>query len=166
MVDYLVWIWLAVAVVSALLEFATMQMVSIWFTFASIVAIILALCGVVWWVQVLVFCVLALVLLLALRKFSLKYLLKNNNSTTNVDSVVGTEHKLQQSISPDNAGALKINGVVWTAVCEDESASIEAGNQVRVVKVNGNKLVVVLVEKPENIQPKQKEKEVKKEKQK
>ncbi len=142
MIDYLVWVWLAVAVVSALLEFATMQMVSIWFTIASIVAIILALCGVVWWVQVLVFCALALVLLLSLRKFSIKYLLKNDKTTTNVDSLIGTEHKLRQSITLDSAGELKINGVVWTAVGKDESTSIEAGQQVRVVKVDGNKLIV------------------------
>ena len=141
MVDYLVWIWLAVACVSALLEFITTQMVSIWFTFASIVAIILALCGVIWWVQLIVFAVLALVLLLTLRRFSMKYLLKNTNSATNADSVIGTVHKLAKPITEDQPGELKLNDVVWTAVSVD-GQSISQGSEVKIEKIEGNKLVV------------------------
>ncbi len=143
MVDYLVWIWLAVAVVSAALEFITMQMVSIWFTFASIITIILALCGVVWWVQLLVFCGLSLVLLLSLRKLALKYLLKNDKTKTNVDSFVNNNYKLIQPITADTPGEVKINGVVWTAVSED-GAEIEKDQVVTVVKIDGNKLIVKL----------------------
>ena len=143
MVDYLVWIWLAVAVVSAALEFITMQMVSIWFTFASIITIILALCGVVWWVQLLVFCGLSLVLLLSLRKLALKYLLKNDKTKTNVDSFVNNNYKLIQPITADAPGEVKINGVVWTAVSED-GAEIEKDQVVTVVKIDGNKLIVKL----------------------
>ena len=143
MVDYLVWIWLAVAVASAALEFITMQMVSIWFTFASIITIILALCGVVWWVQLLVFCGLSLVLLLSLRKLALKYLLKNDKTKTNVDSFVNNNYKLIQPITADTPGEVKINGVVWTAVSED-GAEIEKDQVVTVVKIDGNKLIVKL----------------------
>ncbi len=143
MVDYLVWIWLAVAVVSAALEFITMQMVSIWFTFASIITIILALCGVVWWGQLLVFCGLSLVLLLSLRKLALKYLLKNDKTKTNVDSFVNNNYKLIQPITADTPGEVKINGVVWTAVSED-GAEIEKDQVVTVVKIDGNKLIVKL----------------------
>ena len=149
MVDYLVWVWLAVLCVSAALEFITMQMVSIWFAIASIVAIILALCGVVWWVQVIVFCVLALVLLLGLRKFSMKFLLKNTNTKTNVDSFVGSVHKLVEPINVDEPGAVKINGVVWTAVSKDNKP-IKKGLDVKIENVDGNKLIVSKVEDKNN----------------
>lgn len=141
MADFLVWVWLGTAIISAVLEFVTMEMVSIWFTFASIVAIILALCGVIWWVQLIVFCVLALGLLLGLRKFSMKYLLKNTNEKTNVDSVVGTTHKLLKSITKDEPGEIKINGVVWTVISKNGS-SIKKDAEVKIEKVDGNKLIV------------------------
>ena len=141
MVDFLVWIWLCVAVASALIEFVTMQMVSICFTFSSIVAIILARCGVVWWVQVIVFCVLALGLLLGLRKFSMKFLLKGSNEKTNAESIIGTTHTLLKPITKNEPGELKINGIVWTAVSNNGS-SIKKDVEVKIEKIDGNKLVV------------------------
>jgi len=141
MAEYLVWIWLAIAIASAILEFVSMQMVSVWFTVGSIVAIILSLCGVAWWIQLLTFGIVSLVLLLALRKLCLKYLLKNDNTTTNVDGMVGTTQKLIEPIIEDKAGAVKISGVVWTAVTADNTP-IANGETVVVERVEGNKLIV------------------------
>ena len=146
MVDYLVWVWLAVACVSAALEFITMQMVSIWFALASIVAIILAFCGVAWCIQLIVFSVVSLVLLATLRKFSMKFLLRNTNTKTNADSIVGTVHKLIEPIAEDEPGAVKISGVVWTAVTKDGSA-IESNTEVKIESIEGNKLFVSKVVK-------------------
>ena len=145
MVDFLIWIWLGIAIASAVLEFVSMQMVSVWFTVGSIVAIILSLCGVVWWVQLLTFGIVSLVLLLCLRKICLKYLLKNDNTTTNVDGLVGTTQKLVEPITSDAAGAVKISGVVWTAVAESDT-NIEKGEMVKVERVEGNKLIVSKIE--------------------
>lgn len=145
MVDFLIWIWLGIAIASAVLEFVSMQMVSVWFTVGSIVAIILSLCGVVWWVQLLTFGIVSLVLLLCLRKICLKYLLKNDNTTTNVDGLVGTTQKLVEPITSDTAGAVKISGVVWTAVAESDT-NIEKGEMVKVERVEGNKLIVSKIE--------------------
>ena len=144
MVDFLIWIWLGIAIASAVLEFVSMQMVSVWFTVGSIVAIILSLCGVVWWVQLLTFGIVSLVLLLCLRKLCLKYLLKNDNATTNIDGLVGTTQKLVEPITTDTAGAVKISGVVWTAV--SEGANIEKGEMVKIERVEGNKLIVSKIE--------------------
>lgn len=141
MAEFLIWIWLGIAIASAVLEFISMQMVSIWFTVGSIVAIILSLCGVIWWAQLLTFGIVSLVLLLSLRKICLKYLLKNDNATTNVDGLVGTTQKLVEPITKDTAGAVKISGVVWTAVAEND-VSIEKGESVKIERVEGNKLVV------------------------
>lgn len=141
MAEFLIWIWLGIAIASAVLEFISMQMVSIWFTVGSIVAIILSLCGVIWWAQLLTFGIVSLVLLLSLRKICLKYLLKNDNATTNVDGLVGTTQKLVEPITKDTAGAVKISGVVWTAVAEND-VLIEKGESVKIERVEGNKLVV------------------------
>lgn len=143
--DYLVWVWLAVLCVSTALEFITMQMVSIWFAIASIVAIVLALFCVAWWVQLIVFSVLSLVLLVTLRKFSMKFLLRNTNTKTNADSIIGTVHKLIEPISEDKPGAVKINGVVWNAISKN-GKSIKQNVEVKIENIEGNKLVVSKVE--------------------
>ena len=147
---YFVWIWLAILVVSAVLEFVSMQMVSVWFCVSSVVAVILDLCYVPIWVQALVFVLLALVLLICLRRFCLKFLLKGDNTKTNVDTFVGSVFPLLEEIKPEQSGSVKVNGVVWTATTKDEQ-TIKKGEKVVVQKVDGNKLIVEkFKEKKEN----------------
>ena len=146
---YFVWIWLGILVVSAVLEFVSMQMVSVWFCASSIVAAILDLCGVAIWVQALVFVLLALMLLVCLRKFCLKFLLKGDNTKTNVDTLVGQEFSLIYEIKDGENGSLKVNGVVWTARSTKEQ-TIKKGEKVVVTKVDGNKLIVEKAKKGEN----------------
>ncbi len=135
------WIWVAVICISAIVEFATMQMVSIWFVGGGLVALILYFCGVGWEIQLIVCLVVTIVLLLSCRKLCMKFLLKGTDEKTNVDSLVGKEVKLLKGINVDEAGEVKVNDVIWTAVAQD-STNIEVGNKVRVVAVQGNKLIV------------------------
>ncbi len=138
---YFVWIWLGILALSAILEFVTMQMVSVWFCASSFAAVILDLCSVAIWVQALVFVLLALLLLVCLRKFCLKFLLKNDNAKTNVDQLLGSVHTLLEEIKKGENGSLKVNGVVWTAQ-SDKGQAIKKGEEVVITKVDGNKLIV------------------------
>ena len=143
MIDTWIWIWLGVVCCSAVIEFMSLQMVSIWFVAGGIVALILAIIGGIdLWIQIVVFIVLSMILLLSFRKMALKYLLRNTNTKTNVDSIVGKETRLLEPISLDKVGSVKINGVVWTAIAENDTISIPAETLVAVVEVRGNKLVV------------------------
>lgn len=143
MIDTWVWIWLGVVCCSAVIEFMSLQMVSIWFVAGGIVALILAIIGGIdLWIQIVVFIALSMILLLSFRKMALKYLLRNTNTKTNVDSIVGKETRLLAPISLDKVGSVKINGVVWTAIAENDTISIPAETLVAVVEVRGNKLVV------------------------
>lgn len=136
----MVWIWTAVFIVSIVVEIVTVELASIWFTFGSFVAFILALCHVNESIQIIVFLVSSVLLFIGLRPLLVK-LLKNNKEKTNVDSLVGTVHTLQKEIGQEEAGEIKLNGVVWRAVSE-ENENIAAGEKVQIVAVKGNKLIV------------------------
>ncbi len=138
--DIMIFIWLGVICISAIFEFVTFEMAGIWFVAGGIFALLLALVGVstVW--QIIAFFALSLVLLLTLRKFCLRVLLKKDEKT-NVDALAGTTAKLLTAISPDNPGSLRINDVVWTAVAKGNT-KIESDTEVKIIKVEGNKLVV------------------------
>ena len=143
MIDTWVWIWLGVVCCSAVIEFMSLQMVSIWFVAGGIVALILAIIGGIdLWIQIVVFIALSMILLLSFRKMALKYLLRNTNTKTNVDSILGKETRLIDAISLDNTGSVKINGVVWTAIAESDDISIPENTLVIVKEIRGNKLVV------------------------
>lgn len=135
----MIYVWLAVVVVSAIVEAFTLQMAGIWFVVGGLVALIMAACGVALEWQIIVFVIVSLVLLLALRRLCLRFILKKDNTRTNVDAIVGLKVKLLAD-SKDGISEGKIGDVVWTVVLQDgETAS--AGDTVEVVEVQGNQLI-------------------------
>lgn len=139
---FMFWVWLGVLVLTAVLEFATQEVVSIWFTVGAIVPLILAGTGVVSWEwQVLIFLVVSVALILSLRRLTKKFLLRNANYRTNVDSLIGKECRMLSRTDFETRGSVKINDVVWTVVAANDVA-IEKDEIVRIVKVDGNKLIV------------------------
>ncbi len=138
----LFWIWLAVIVVTAVVEMLTMEVVSIWFTFGAIIPFILSATNVVGWeIQIIVFVVVSAVLILSLRKITKKFLLRNSNEKTNLDSIIGKKYRLIDRTDFENNGTVKVNGVVWS-VLSDNGEAIESGEIVQIVKIDGNKLIV------------------------
>lgn len=135
-----VWIWTAVIVATLIFEFITSELVCIWFSASGVVSLILALCGVPYWVQLLVFVIVSVALLLCLRKICLK-ILKNSKEKTNLDNLVGKKFVLIDPIGERDAGTIKINGVVWACV-EKNNKACPAGSEVEIVEFVGNKVVV------------------------
>lgn len=141
-----VWIWLAITALALIIEFVTMELVSIWFVAGGLIALILTACGVSYVVNVIVFIVISFVMLFSFRKLALKVLNKNNNEKTNVDEFIGKTFKLLTEITESTPGTIKIHGVIWNVVTEDDS-SIEKDNYVTIVRVKGNKFIVKKGEK-------------------
>lgn len=135
-----IWIWLAIIVVCMLVEFVTMEMVSIWFILGSLVALALAGMGVPVPYQVITAIVLSFICLFSFRKLALK-LLKKDNQKTNLDRTLGEKTKLLTPITQDNLGTIKLNDVVYNAKSEN-GKPIEAGVEVELVKLDGNKYIV------------------------
>ncbi len=135
-----IWIWLAIIVVCMLVEFVTMEMVSIWFILGSLVALVLAGMGVPVPYQVVTAIVLSFICLFSFRKLALK-LLKKDNQKTNLDRTLGEKTKLLTPITQDNLGTIKLNDVVYNAKSEN-GKPIEAGAEVELVKLDGNKYIV------------------------
>ena len=140
-----IWIWVAVVAVSLVVEFTTMEMVSLWTAIGGIIALVLAALDVCVEAQLIVFFIISIVLVLTLRKVALKYLLKNSDTKTGTDRIVGNSYKLITSITDDEPGTLKVNDIIWWAKSKD-GAPISAGNVVEVVELKGNKLIVKIKE--------------------
>lgn len=139
---FMFWVWLGVIIVTAVLEFITLDLTSIWFTVGAIVPLILSIVEAVGWEwQVVIFVVLSLVLIFSLRKVTKKFLLRNAKEKTNLDSVIGKSFKLLSAIDDDGIGTIKVNGVVWNVVSAD-GTQVEKDAKVKIVKVEGSKFVV------------------------
>jgi membrane protein implicated in regulation of membrane protease activity len=135
----MIWVWLALIIVSFIIEALTMDMVSIWFTAAGIGALITALLDLDLIIQLLVFIVIAGVLLLWTRPMA-KKALAGRQVKTNADMVVGQTAIVTEKITRDDRGAVKIQGKEWTAITDEEE--ILPGERVTVLAIDGVKLVV------------------------
>ena len=138
---YMNWIWLALLVLFAIAEAATVGLASIWFAAGAAVALLVsALSGPIW-LQISAFLLVSLLSLLAARPLAQKYL-KPNYQPTNADRVIGRQAVVTEEI--DNLkgqGAVSVGGTVWTARTTGE-APIPAGATVFVERIEGVKLFV------------------------
>ena len=142
----MLWIWVAVIVLSIIIEVFTMEIVSIWLTFGAIIPLILAATGKVnWLIQLVVFFVVSTVLIVSLRKVTKKFLLKNATEKTNLNALIGQKFRMLERTDFETIGSIKINGVVWSAVGLDRQ-TIEKDDIVEIVNVSGNKMVVKKVD--------------------
>ena len=135
------YIWLAVTAAALIVEFMTAELVSVWFVGGGLVAMLLAGLGLDWYVHVPAFIVVSFLLMLCFRRLVMKKLNKGEVKT-NAETVIGKEYELLTAIGFNQAGSIKINGVIWTAVAEDDNAEIPAGTKVVIQKIEGNKYIV------------------------
>lgn len=135
-------IWLGVFIVSIIIEATTLELVSIFFTAGSLVALIISFIpNVPWWVEIIVFVVISGASLFGLRPLMNKFLNRQKRST-NIDEFIGKKGKMIKGCDEFNHGEIKFNGVVWTAVNLVDNGVINEGEVVVIVGVDGNKLIV------------------------
>ena len=138
-----IYVWLAVFILSILVEAATAGLASIWFAGGAFVAFILALIGVgpVW--QVAAFVVISLLLLAATRPLAKKYVNRKAGKTNVVDSIIGRTAVVTEEINNLKAtGKVMVDGMPWTARTEDDSVVIPAGTEVKIEALMGVKCIV------------------------
>ena len=135
------WFWIVVAVAMAVVEAATVQLVSVWFVGGALAAIVVKLLGGPLWAQVLAFGLVTLLLLLLLRPLVKQYLNKDTTKT-NVDALVGRKALVIERIDNLQAtGRIKLDGADWTARSVDGTV-IEEQSEVVIRSVQGVKALV------------------------
>lgn len=152
MIEQYMWIiWLVLFVLALIIEAIGTDLVSIWFAFGAVIALIASLVpDVSWWMELIIFFVISLASLAALRPLIHRYLRKNTVAS-NIDSIVGQKGLLISKIDLLHHGEVKINDVTWTAIASKETESIEKGSIVKVLAVSGNKLIVTKDKEEPNI---------------
>ena len=134
--------WVAALVVFLIVEAVTAGLVSIWFVFGSLVALICAARGAAVWLQIFWFVIVSVATLVLTRPLVKRYV-DSRSVATNADRSIGRAAVVTERI--DNlaaTGAVKLDGVVWTARSTDDAVAIETGERVTVRAIEGVKLIV------------------------
>lgn len=141
-VEYIWIIWASLALVSVIVEAATVSLVSIWLIPGEIVAALMAAIGLPIWSQILVFLVISSLLIAITRKISVR-ILKDINEKTNIDLLIGKNGIVIEEINNINqTGAIKVDGKEWTARAENDCMTFKKGDIVEIKSISGVKLIV------------------------
>lgn len=135
--------WLVLAVIFLIIEAVTIGLATIWFAAGALVSFVLSLFDVPIAAQFVIFLVISCCLLVFTRKIFVEKL-KTGSENTNVDALIGEIGKVIMEIEPLKVGQVNVKGQVWSAVTR-ENTSISTDQLVKVIAIEGVKLIVVPV---------------------
>ena len=137
--------WLIVAGLFFVGEIFTLGFLIFWFGIGALFAMIVSFFTTNIIIQTTVFIITSTIFILATKPLVKKFVdVKNTN--TNVFSIIGKKALVIKDIDPiHSSGQIKLNGEVWSAETENDEI-IKEGSEVEVLKINGVKAIVKLVD--------------------
>ena len=135
---------LAAYIAFAIGEAITVGLVSVWFAVGALAGLFAAALGAGLWLQITVFLGVSALALALFKPMSGKFL-RPKLSATNADRVIGASALVTETIDNSQAqGQVKVKGQVWSAR-SDQDVVIPAGRNVRVLRIEGVKVIVELL---------------------
>lgn len=137
--------WLIVAGLFFVGEIFTLGFLIFWFGIGALFAMIVSFFTTNIIIQTTVFLITSTIFILATKPLVKKFVdVKKTN--TNVFSIIGKKALVIKDIDPiHSSGQIKVNGEVWSAETENNEI-IKEGSEVEVLKINGVKAIVKLVD--------------------
>lgn len=139
MEQYMPFIWVGLAILTAVLEAITLQLVSIWFMFGALSAAITSVFTASVPIQLTVFLVVSIAALFGTRPIMRKIRKNNPKVNTNADRLIG---KIGIVVFDDdqNFPRVKVENEIWTA--KSQNTQLIKGQKVKVLAIEGVKLLV------------------------
>jgi membrane protein implicated in regulation of membrane protease activity len=135
-------LWIVVLITTLVIEAMTMGLTTIWFSGGALIALIVEMLNGSIYMQIIAFLIISLVLLFYTRPIAMKHFNKEREKT-NLDTVIGNQavvtipiHNIQET------GQVIVEGKEWTARSNDSSKYFEKDTLVRIVSIQGVKLIV------------------------
>ena len=133
-------LWLVIAILLALIEVLSLDLVFLMFSVAALVTSASTPINQTFIGQCIVFCVVGVLLVFILRPRLLARLNKNTpENTTNVAALLGQEVEVVQAVTADG-GLVRLEGDIWSA--RSTLGTIPAGGKARVVEIDGATAIV------------------------
>lgn len=139
MEQYLPFIWVGLAILTAVLEAITLQLVSIWFMFGALSAAITSVFTTSVSIQLTVFLVVSIAALFGTKPIIRKIRKNNPKVNTNADRLIG---KIGIVVFDDNQSfpRVKVENEIWTT--KSQNTQLIKGQKARVLSIEGVRLLV------------------------
>lgn len=143
----MIYVWLAVLVLSIIAEALTTGIIAIWFAFGAVAAIICASLKLHIFIQIATFVIVSFLLLLVFIKKIRQKAFKA--SKTNLDAIIGSVCMVEDEIPENGKGRVNVNSQSWSAK-EEKGKKIKKGEFVEILEIQGVTLLCKKKEREEN----------------
>lgn len=134
--------WIAIAVVTAIFEGITVQLVSIWFTVGAVASAIVSVFNDNLLVQLAVFIIVSVICIVITRPLADRLKKKTGDIPTNCDRYIGKTAEVIVDINNNEAvGQVRVDGSVWSAKSTTNDI-LKVGTKVKVNSIQGVKMLV------------------------
>ena len=131
--------WFIAFMVLIIIEFLTVNLVTIWFVIGSLAALVASYFTNSLIIQIIVFIIFSIITL-----FFTRTIMRNFKGISAIPSdpekIIGKVGTVVKRISKENYGEVKVHGGLWVACSND---SIEVGEKVKVIGLDDHKLTVI-----------------------
>ncbi len=131
-------VWLIIVILLGIIEVSTVNLVSIWFIASGIVSLFVSLITDSFLLQFGIFVILGIILMLMTRSTLVK-MLSQNKEKMNLERIIGMNGIVTEEIKKNAVGEVKVDGKLWSAIAEKR---IKQDEEVKVLSIDGVKLVV------------------------
>lgn len=140
--DFMSIIWGLIIILLLLLEFVTVNVMTIWYAFSACISLVLTFLNnnisSNFALQLFICILVGTILLIFFKKKAIRFL-KNKSVITSVDKLVGDEAVVTKRITKTKYGEVKVRKRTWTAYGDKK---IDVGQVVEILEVDGVKLKV------------------------
>lgn len=140
--DFMPYVWLFAALGFLMLELLTPGLFFfVAFSFGFTCAAIAAFIGISILFQLYISLICGVLCFVLIKILFASHKIKKIENKTNIDALIGLDCVVVEQISIHNPGIVKVKSELWGAIVKEGSV-LQKGTSVRVVDVQGNKLIV------------------------
>jgi membrane protein implicated in regulation of membrane protease activity len=135
-------VWALIALVLVIVEILTLTLFFAMLAVGAAAAAVAAMVDADRGVQILVFAVVSLAMLLAVRPVARRHLHQAPEHRTNVDLLIGARALVLEQVD-GHGGRVRLAGEIWSARSYDGESVLEPGRSVDVIKIEGATALVL-----------------------
>lgn len=135
-------IWLIIMLTLFVIELATLGLTTIWFAIGALCAMIAAVAGAPFSIQLILFFAVSVVMLLVTRPWAIRYL-NSRTTKTNAEALIGRVVRVTEDINNlRDEGHVIVDGMEWTARSSDSTITFRKDDFVVIDRIEGVKMIV------------------------
>lgn len=134
-------IWFWVAIILTVIEIETLGLISVWFVFGAIVAMITSIFVSSVAIQAIVFITMSIILMIALRSYAVNNFRNKTVRKNNIEELTELPCVIVTDVPEDDLGEIKLQGKIWR--CRSETGvTYKQGDHPNVLRIEGNTIIL------------------------